>query len=337
MDESDPIFSHQIEAVRSLSLNFDKISVITSRIGKDLVVPANVEVILCRWIQGESLRNIFRFMVTVVRTFSTSKPNVVFSHMTEVQSSLLSIFTRVMGIPHFLWYAHASKSVYLRICSVLCTGIVSSTSGSCPVNGSRVYLIGQAIDSDMFSFSKRTSNWSKFVHVGRFDPSKRIDEIVQTIYEDISRKHTITFTQIGDPSSDKFDNYKKETTRRFKVLLDEEIVYFKHSVPRSELPLTLSEYDVFIHAFEGSLDKTLIEATMTGLPVITVNSEYRKIFGSWSNNHLVDLKSELEAFLLLTKDTNYIEREILQRRALSVKMHSQVNWIHNLTKILKSS
>jgi glycosyltransferase involved in cell wall biosynthesis len=257
--------------------------------------------------------------------------------MTEVQSSLLSLFTRAMGIPHFLWYAHASKSVYLRICSVLCTGIVSSTSGSCPVTGPKVYLIGQAIDSDQFCFSRRASSWSKFVHVGRFDPSKKIDEIVQTIYEEKSRRDTITFTQIGDPSSDKFTNYKRETARRFKDLMDEEIIHFKHSVPRSELPLILADFAVFIHAFEGSLDKTLIEATMTGMPVITVNSEYRKIFGSWSNKQIVDLKSELEAFLLLTKNANVIEREILQRRAICLKQHSRQNWVDKLTKILKSS
>jgi glycosyltransferase involved in cell wall biosynthesis len=337
MDENDPIFSHQIEAVRSLSLNFEKISVITSRIGNEIVVPANVEVILCRWIQGRTFENVFRFFITVARTFSTAKPDVIFSHMTEVQSSLLSLFTRVMRIPHFLWYAHASKSFYLRICSVLCTGIVSSTSGSCPVNGSKVYLIGQAIDSDQFYFSKHKSSWSKFVHVGRFDPSKKIDEIVQTIFADKNRMKSITFTQIGDPSSNIHTNYKKETAIRFKDLLDKDIVYFKHSVARNELPLILGKYDVFIHAFEGSLDKTLIEATMSGLPVITVNSEYRKIFGSWSDNQFVDLKSELDAFLLLTKEAHVIEREILQRRAISVKMHSQAIWIDNLTGILKSS
>jgi uncharacterized protein with PIN domain len=76
---------------------------------------------------------------------------------------------------------------------------------------------------------------------------------------------------------------------------------------------------------------------MTGLPVITINSEYRKIFGSWSNKQTVDLKSELEAFLLLTNDSNMIEREILQRRAIGVKMHSRENWVVKLTKILKSS
>ncbi len=74
----------------------------------------------------------------------------------------------------------------------------------------------------------------------------------------------------------------------------------KSSLAYGENTVRLQTYDCFIHSFQGSLDKTIVEATFLGLPVITINNEYRNIFGSWNltnkgmNNSLKD-----EAQLLL--------------------------------------
>lgn len=336
MDKNDPIFSHQLEAVRSLSGDFERISVITSKVGSDLELPSNVTIYFSHWIEGKAIGNSLRFLRTVIQVFSQARPHIIFSHMTEVQSALLSPLTRIIRVPHFLWYAHASKSIYLKICAILCDGIVSSTAGSCPVSGKKIHLIGQAIDSDLFYFTRRDRELKKFIHVGRFDPSKKIDEIIETLFSYESRQSGITFTQVGDPSAERFADYKEYTTHRFANLIDSKVVCFDSSYPRIQLPALLDSQDVFIHSFEGSLDKTLIEATMSGLPVVTVNSEYRRIFGGWSDKETVSLKGELEAFLVRSKDSKSLQNETYRRRLLSEKMHSQRNWIKNLTQILKN-
>jgi glycosyltransferase involved in cell wall biosynthesis len=335
MDKDDPIFSHQLDSVRALSKEFERISVITFKVGVDLEIPSNVTVYYSHWIEGKAISNSLRFLRTVIKVLSQTRPDVIFSHMTEVQSALIAPFTKITRIPHYLWYAHANKSKYLQICAIFCDGVISSTVGSCPVSGKRIHLIGQAIDSDLFYFTTRNRPLKKFVHVGRFDASKKIDEILQALFTDERRQSEITFTQVGEPSSKRFANYMENTAHRFSTLIESKVVFFHPSCSRSQLPALLESQDVFIHSFDGSLDKTLIEATMSGLPVVTVNSEYRRIFGGWSDQDTISLKDELEAFLVLSKDSEMLLNEITRRRHLSEKMHSQRNWIKKLTQILQ--
>ena len=103
------------------------------------------------------------------------------------------------------------------------------------------------------------------------------------------------------------------------------------------MPEILQTYDCFIHSFQGSLDKTIVEATFSGLPVITINNEYRKIFGGWDlintgmNNSLKD-----EALLLLKLDGDKRQSEINRRYEVAVEQHELTGWIDRLVSILKS-
>jgi hypothetical protein len=103
------------------------------------------------------------------------------------------------------------------------------------------------------------------------------------------------------------------------------------------LPEILQTYDCFIHSFQGSLDKTIVEATFSGLPVITINNEYRKTFGSWNlidtgmNNSLKD-----EAQLLLNLDFDKRQSEVNRRYEVALEQHELTGWIDRLVSILKS-
>jgi hypothetical protein len=101
------------------------------------------------------------------------------------------------------------------------------------------------------------------------------------------------------------------------------------------LPEILQTYDCFIHSFQGSLDKSIVEATFSGLPVITVNNEYREIFGSWNlvdsgmNNSLKD-----EAQLLLALNGENRQIEIDRRFKVAYVEHELNGWVERLFSIL---
>jgi hypothetical protein len=82
------------------------------------------------------------------------------------------------------------------------------------------------------------------------------------------------------------------------------------------------------------LDKALLEATISGLPVITLNREYVEIFGRWNKStfHL-DLRSELTALQRLNESE--ITSELIQRSALVRENHSLNSWITKLACILQ--
>jgi len=103
------------------------------------------------------------------------------------------------------------------------------------------------------------------------------------------------------------------------------------------IPKTLLEADCFIHAFEGSLDKTLVEATFSALPVITINNEYRQIFGSWNLNNPSNKGSlEDEALSLFAIPEDRLEIEIDRRYKIAVNNHEILGWVDRLVRILKS-
>ena len=88
---------------------------------------------------------LFETIVYLLKKFT-----VLFSHMTSVQSAFISPITRVIKLKHYLWFAHTSNGILLKVSRLLTNGIITSTRGSCPLKGSKVYPIGQSINSQKF-------------------------------------------------------------------------------------------------------------------------------------------------------------------------------------------
>ncbi len=336
MDESSQLFSHQISVVNELAAYFDKVTVITGKSGKFKVLD-NVNVYSSNWQTGKRIKSIFRFLLIFFKLLFKEKFTVVFSHMTSVQAAFISPFTWIFRIKHFLWYTHTSDNFALRICSVFSNGILTATSGSCPIKGRKVYVIGHSIDSEVF---RKKSNISfpimKFVHVGRFDPSKNLKLIIDSIRNLRLQGRNFTLTTIGSPSSQEAVTYHSEVLSENRQ--NKDWLSFLPAIQRSNLPLVLSEFDCFIHAFEGSLDKAVLEATLVGLPVVTTNLEYLKIFGSWNRKNVSmesSLQNELELLLGLSKTELALELE--RRYEIALKDYEIKGWAQRVNKILNNS
>lgn len=337
MDEKSQVFSHQIELVNQLSSKFDQITVLTAQVGV-CNTEKNVKVVSFDWVEGKRVSSLLRFLKVFIRTVRSEKYTVLFSHMTSVQSAFISPITRSIKLKHYLWYAHTSNGIFLKVSRLFSDGIITSTPGSCPLKGNKVYLIGQSINSK--KFKKKNSNTQlikNLVHIGRFDPSKNIKEIVYEVKKLQSNFPDLKLEVIGSASSDRFKDYELNVKAKFNSEVQLGWLKFTPHIPRSSLPEILQTYDCFIHSFQGSLDKTIVEATFSGLPVITINNEYRKIFGSWNltntgmNNSLKD-----EAQLLLNLDGSKRQSEVDRRYEVALKQHELTGWIDRLVSILKS-
>lgn len=332
MDENSQVFSHQIEVVRKLAEKFNKVYVITSSRGVGLV-PENVVVIISKWVEGKHSLNSARFIKIFLQIFFQERNFVVFSHMTEVQSFLISPITWLFRVKHLIWYAHTSRSLVMSINQFMVNGIITSTPGSCPYKGQKVFVIGQAIDEELFHFkSRKLMSPFSFVHVGRIDPSKRLEEIVKSVSVISSRFEVSSLTFVGDSSSHKFADYKNSLLNQIKGEDISSQVEILMPISRKLLPQFLEDFQIFIHAFEGSLDKSIVEATMCGMPVVTLNSEYRKIFGSWSGSNSSTLEEEF--FSILNLDQKDFRNELVRRYEIALSQHSLRAWIENIYSLL---
>ncbi len=322
MDLDNPIFSHQVETVNRLSSYFDKVVVVTSQVGV-FEVADNVTVKSCEWKKGKPFSNILKFLLRI--TPELNRNVVIFSHMTDVQASIVAPIAKVLGIKHILWYAHTTYSVFLRWSNYWVDSILTSTPGSCPVKNAKVVVVGQAINPNIFDFQKRVSRALRSgVHIGRFDPSKHIEVIIEEAAKIRKSSYEITITQIGSPSSSVFQPYKNEVEDGVKRSGQSNWFSSEQSVSRNLLPKLLHNFDFFIHAYDGSLDKTLIEATMCGLPVLTTNKEYLREFGTWTGDAASSLSNQY--FCLAKMDETELQRELFKRREICVKFHSISHW-----------
>ena len=335
MDEKSQVFSHQVEVVNKLADKYDQVTVLTGLIGT-FKVSSNVKVFSCNWIPGKRFFSLYRFMMMFLQLLSCNKFTCIFSHMTSIQSTFISPLTRVLRIRHYLWYAHTSNNIYLQISRALTNGIITSTPGSCPINGRKVYPIGQSVDSKVFDKKLNLETpIIKFIHIGRFDPSKNIESIVAEIKKLRAEHPGLNLNIIGSPSSGKFKQYMEIVKSKFIVDVQNGWLTFTPAIERKNIPDELKKYDCFVHAFKGSLDKTLVEATLSAIPVVTVNEEYLKIFGKWNHsnpNNQITLASELNYILNL--DASTMIKEVDRRYEIARNSHDIEGWISRLVKVL---
>jgi glycosyltransferase involved in cell wall biosynthesis len=222
----------------------------------------------------------------------------------------------------------------LKIAYLFLDGIITSTEGSCPISSDKVFPIGQAIDEETFKLKalKPRIDLHRGVHVGRLDPSKNLEIIFTSVSSLRKTFPELSITQIGSPSTS-FAKSESDLLRiKWDAAIKEGWISIEGSITRAKLPLLFNNYDVFFHAYIGSLDKSLIEATMSGLPVVTINPEYLLEFGSWGNDSNPSIVKEYES--LLGMDSVHYAEEIQRRYKIALGKHSKSRWIDSLVSLL---
>ena len=337
MDESSQVFSHQIGIVNAIAKYFEKVTVLTGKAGT-YKVSSNVEVFTSNWIPGKRIISSLKVVSLFLKLLYQKRFNLVFSHMTSVQSALVSPVTKMLRIKHYLWYTHTSDNLALRVAHKLTNGVLTATAGSCPITGSKIHVVGHSIDISMFKKKIKVDfPISRFIHVGRFDASKNIELIINALKSFREHRQDISFVNIGSPSGKNYDSYYKKIIENSNAGVDKVWLDFKMGIPRYLLSETMQKQNAFIHAFEGSLDKAVLEATFMGLPVVTINPEYLKIFGSWDLKHKSinhSLTEELK--YLFTLSEVELQKEVNRRYELAKQDYELVGWGMRVSKILKS-
>jgi|LauGreStaDraftv2_3_1035109.scaffolds.fasta_scaffold14407_2 glycosyltransferase involved in cell wall biosynthesis len=333
MDPTHPALAHQVEVVEKLALKFSLVTVLTGKSDWAPTAP-NIRVFTSDWQPGHNIGNVYRFYRVFFQLIRKYKFVAVFSHMTSVQSCLAGPILKLRKIKHLLWYAHAQNSTILRIAYFWVTTLVTSTAGSCPLTGEKVLYLGQSIDQNKFE-ARRIARlpFRRFVHIGRTDPSKNLNLIVETVFRFRKFDEGICLEFVGNPSGPQQKVELEKLMRIWADAIDQGWLVFSPAVPRVEIPNLLNQYDIFIHAFKGSLDKTLIEATMTRMPVITINQEYINEFGSWGE-YPVSLESELAG--ILNSHQTEVDIKLSKRIDIAIDKHSSKNWIAKLEASLRS-
>lgn len=330
------LFSHQSKLVNSLAASFSKVTVLTRGAVRGSR-PKNIEVkaftpngrysllAFLLWLNYQLLCLVFR-----------RRDVVVFSHMHDTASAAVGPLLKVLGTKHVLWYAHTAAPLRLRLAALFVDDIITSTKGSFTLKTDKLHVVGQAVDhipfyAETFRSKYKFESWC---HVGRLDESKNLRLIIDCFISFLKFNPSSKLTFYGEVSSNHKSTYIESLRAEYVELIDSGNICFAGKVKNSDLSHHLSKHDLFVHAFTGSLDKTLIEATLSLIPVITTNNEYLSEFGAWNTTLPVTLHSEIEYLQKLPKEN--IEEILIARKKHAIKSHSMDSWLPEVISILRS-
>ena len=319
VDSGDPVLGFAPVIIKEFSYEFSTISVLTGFHSGESI-SNNVKVYSTRWVENQNLRNVFKYYYVLIKLLIRDRPRICYTHQAAPQAVLAAPIFKVMKIKNILWYASVSDSWSIRWANRIVDRLLTSTNLSKPFDSAKYQAIGQAIQTKnikkKISYSKTLN--PKFLNVGRLDPSKEIENILSTLKSEITLD-SFTFNHFGS-STQNSGRYKRELEFIFSEEISAGKVIFNGGIQYSHLINEYAGYDIFIHSFNGSLDKVLVEALASGLPVVTTNLAFKEIFGSWAEKIDASLSEELECFLELSQE--HVNKTLITQMQILKSQHS---------------
>jgi glycosyltransferase involved in cell wall biosynthesis len=259
--------------------------------------------------------------------------------MTDLPSVFFSPLTRLLRIPHVLWYAHSNYSIYLKISSLFVNRILTSTPGSCPYRGKKLSVVGQMVDETLFlpNRTRESFQFLKILHVGRLDPSKNIKEVILTFLELFGQYDSATLSFIGTFTYGN-ERYLIDLKKEFSDEIGQGKIMLLGKLGRDEVVQRMNSSDLLLHAYQGSLDKVLVEAVLLELPVVSTNLEFNRIFGFGLEKAGKVSKASLSEKCKVLLETPKAELVNIakSRREVALQGHSLTSWITRVLRELES-
>jgi glycosyltransferase involved in cell wall biosynthesis len=192
-------------------------------------------------------------------------------------------------------------------------------------------VVGHGIDVDRFHPTKDPAARRDRVVVGRISPAKRIEEMVEALAI-ASKEHGVTgnLDVIG---------VSGRVNREYKARLDATIarlglgdrVRFLGAVPYDDMPDAIATYALALNFSTTALDKAVVEAMASGVPVLATNPCVREILPPDLSDRLIVEPDDRAALARAMSDLLALDDD--ERDALSDQLRTIVVEGHSITHL----
>lgn len=324
-DEGDSILGFVPSWVKALSSQCESASVICMKQGAS----SNLFPVysLGKERGASRLQKIYTFFLLIFRL--RHEYDTVFVHMNPEYIVLAGWWWKLMGKRIILWYAHGTITWKLRLAALFTDCILTSTPEGCRLNSSKLRIVGQAIDTELFHpLDTVESSVVSLVVVGRVSASKGQLLALQALAQLYKEGISITLTCIGEPVYPQDYEYLAECKKFTREQKLESIVSFLGPKTRTELAAILPTMTLCINmSTTGSLDKAGLEALSVGVPVITANEAFRSVIGELSPELMLNHQASEELVRALRW---YLALPTTQRQELRDTLRYEVVQHHSL-------
>ena len=334
-DADDDILGFTTDWINAIARHFEHVHVITMDMGR-LAVASNVTVQSVGKERGWSEpRRVLEFYRLLYATLRNKSIDACFAHMMPHFVILAGPLLRRRRIPITLWYAHKSVTAILRAATFFADRVLTSTPAGFRLPTPKLRVIGQGIDTRRFAPLARSNSGSEFniLHVGRLSPIKQIETLIETAAQ-LMRSQPgvrIVVTLAGGASTEADHAYERRLREQAQALGIAESVRFLGSVPFPQVHQLYATADCMVNpSVEGALDKTVLEAMSSGLPIITSNASYEPVVGGDLGYWVVG-RSDPAA--IGERIRRLMEMSPCDRHALGARFRAIVERDHNLANL----
>jgi glycosyltransferase involved in cell wall biosynthesis len=258
-----------------------------------------------------------------------------FSHMAPLFSIMAAPALKVRRVPLVTWYAHLHLNPKLKLAHRLSTRMVTSLATAYPYRKDKLVVIGQGIDTDLFSPDAGglvSSEPPMILCVGRVSRVKDHPTLLEAAHL-LKNNQRIPFriVIVGGPATDGDRAYMKLLQEQIDRLGLRQVTEMVAPVPMPELVNWYRESAVHVSLTPtGSGDKAVLEAMSCGRPCVVANAGFRETLGEHAGDLLFkahearDLAARLEWVLSLPDST---------RSTMGLSLRDQVVQRHSLTSL----
>jgi glycosyltransferase involved in cell wall biosynthesis len=267
------------QVVDLLAERCEQVVVLTSRVG-DYRPPANVYVHLVPVRpMGVPQRFGSRWLLnyTVLRLVRQYRLDACFIHMAIAWAYRLRPTFALCRMPVLLWYAHGTVTSELRRALRSADRVVTSTPEGFRLPSPKVRVIGQGVDTNLFTPPATGTRGCEIIAVTRISPRKRIDLLVDVIQVIRSRRNRSTpcLRIIGAALTAEDVEYEASIRSRIASHDLNDVVDLVGFLPQSSIADMYGAAALHINVSQtGSMDKTVLEALAAGCPVLTSNEAF---------------------------------------------------------------
>ncbi len=287
VDINDDVLGFFHGWITEFAKNCEKITVVCLKKG-EYNLPENVRVLSLGKETGESK---IKYLVNFYKYIWQERKNYdsVFVHMNQIYVILGAVIWRLLGKKIGLWYAHGNAGSGLRLAEKLANYVFTPTPDSFRLESHKINVLGHGIDTDKFNLLTdkiKNSNEINIITIGRISPSKDYETLILAIdyLRDRHQDKKIKVKIIGKPG----DFSQKKYLENLHCLVAEkklnEQINFIGSIPNKDIASYLQSADLFVNmSHTGGLDKAVLEAMSSGIPVLTCNETFEKVLGDLKN------------------------------------------------------
>ena len=326
VDQNDDVLGFFHGWIAEFAKHCEQVTVIALGVG-EYHLPKNVRVFSLGKERGVSrLSYLFSFYRLIWR--ERKNYDVVFVHMNPVYVILGGLLWRAWKKNIGLWYTHKHVDMKLRIAEKLSHTIFTASSESFRLMSNKIKVVGHGINIETFKpTEKRGNEVFRIVTAGRISPVKDYQTLIEAVAIIVQDHISVKVDIVGGPATAADKDYLEVLRALVHKKNLEQVIRFVGSVPNKELPVYLERADIFVNMSRtGSLDKAVLEAMASGVPVVTSNEALREVLGP-----------DAQSLMFTTGSANECSERIksvqalslAERRILAGRLHDVVEKEHN--------